>query len=50
MIDLFKDLFLNDPVVPFEGIQQIESDRTVYVVIPDLDQIDSRPVMKEGII
>ena len=50
MIDLFKYLFLNDPVFPFEGIQQVESDRTIGVVIPDLYQIDSRPVMKEGII
>ena len=47
---LFKDLLLDYLFLLLKGIQQIECDGTVGVMVPDLYKINPRPVMKERII
>ena len=44
---LLKDLSLEDTAIFFKGIDQIEGNGAICVVIPYLDQIDAVPVPEE---
>ena len=50
IVMLLKDFFLDDPVLLLKGVQQVEGDRPVRIVVPDLDKVDPCAVMEEGIV
>lgn len=50
MIMLPEDFLLDDLVFPFKGIEQVEGDGSVGIVVPYLDQVDPGVVPEEGII
>ena len=47
---LLEFLLLEDPVVFLKSIEQMERHRIVFVIIPHLDQIDSRVPVKKRVV
>ena len=50
MIMLFEYLLLDDLFILFKGVQEIESDGTVRVVIPNLYKVYPCTIMKERLV
>ena len=50
MIVFFKYFLLNDPILLLKGIEQVNGDGPIRMMIPYLHQIYSCSIVKEGII